>query len=248
MGLSRRVVVLVVCFQACWLKSIPAFAKNWNFDARNIGMGGVGSTSNIAKDMIDEGRPYKVLVLPFGLVQVLPNLPKLDPTKDDFDLVRAIEYGASPIHFIVGRDDTTSASEFVNDLRNGTLNRDLNTYSFSPATSFFAEELASPNWGHTFRLRTGPDGSFHGVFVGAGPYFSMRTSANIDQAFADVVSSDTPVYIPNTSFHLSNDTESQFALAITGGYRGRLGLWNDRTSDAGGNRPAPGVYVGLNFN
>ena len=81
----------------------PALAQNWSFDARNVGMGGVGSTSNVAVDMVDEQRPYRPLVLPFGLLfQVLPNLPKLNPTSDDFDLVRTIEYSASPIHYIVG--------------------------------------------------------------------------------------------------------------------------------------------------
>ena len=49
-----------------------------------------------------------------------PNLPKLDPTSDDFDLVRTIEYSASPIHYIVGRDDTSTASAFITDLRNGS--------------------------------------------------------------------------------------------------------------------------------
>ena len=50
----------------------------------------------------------------------------------------------------------------------------------------------------------------------------MKTAAEIDPALAAVFASPTPVYIPNTSFYMSNDTESQFALAITGGYRGRF--------------------------
>ncbi len=118
-----RVGVLLVSV----LTAGPALAQNWSFDARNVGMGGVGSTSNVAVDMVDEQRPYRPLVLPFGLLfQVLPNLPKLDPTSDDFDLVRTIEYSASPIHYIVGRDSTSTASAFITDLRNGTLSRDLN--------------------------------------------------------------------------------------------------------------------------
>jgi hypothetical protein len=244
-----RRVFLVAVVQTCSLIPALALAQNWSFDARNVGMGGVGSTNNIAQTMIDEERTYKAIVLPFGLLQVLPNLPKLDPTKDDFDLVRAIEYGASPIHFIVGRDDTKSGSAFVNDLRNGTLNRDLNTYDFSPATSITAEGLASPNWGHTFKLASNPDGSFHGIYAGAGPYFSMRTSTAIDPALAAIFSSPTPVYVPNTSFYMSNDTESQFALAITGGYRGRFGLPTSTATDSGSfNRARDGLYVGANFN
>ena len=101
-----------------------------------------------------EQRPYRAIVLPFGLFQVLPNLPKLDPTKDEFDLVRAIEYTASPIHYIIGRDNTNTASAFITDLRNGELSRDLNVYrGFSPATDVSAEGLASPNWGHTFKFK-----------------------------------------------------------------------------------------------
>src|SRR5262245_27983662 len=123
---SQRAVL--VCLHLCVSICTPAFAQNWSFDARTIGMGGVGSTGNVASNMVDEQRPYRAIVLPFGLLQVLPNLSKVDPTKDDFDLVRAIEYSASPIHFIVGRDNSNTASAFVTDLRNGELNRDLNVY------------------------------------------------------------------------------------------------------------------------
>src|SRR5262245_13196838 len=173
---------LIVCLLASILIAAPAHAQNWSFDARNVGLGGIGSTSNIARDMIDEQRPYKAILLPFGLFQILPNLPKLDPTKDEFDLVRAIEYAASPLHLIVGRDDTETASLFLNDLRNGRLSRDLNVYCcFDPQTSTTAEGLASPSWGTTIKFRKNGDGTFQGVYVGAGPYFSMQTSALIDQ-------------------------------------------------------------------
>ena len=142
MRLSRERTVLVFCLHACLLVAAPARAQNWSFDARNVGLGGIGSTSNIALDMIDEQRPYKAIVLPFGLLQVLPNLPKLDPGSDEFDLVRTIEYSVSPIHYIVGRDATSTASAFITDLRNGELNRDLTVYrGFSPQTSVVAEGL-----------------------------------------------------------------------------------------------------------
>ena len=251
MGLPSR-GVLFVCLQTCLLTSTPAFAQNWSFDARNVGMGGVGSTSNVAVDMVDEQRPYRPIVLPFGLFQVLPNLPKLDPTKDEFDLVRTIEYAASPIHFIVGRDDTSSASMFITDLRNGELKRDLNAYrGFSPATSVSAEGLASPNWGHTFKLKKDGNGPFQGVYAGAGVYFSMKTAAEIDPALAAVFASPDPVFVPNTSFYMSNDTESQFAMAITGGYRARF-AWPDWIPGGGGaggagHRAAEGLYVGANY-
>jgi len=242
MRLSIRQTVLLVSLHAAIFTTTPARAQNWSFDARNIGLGGVGSTSNIAVDMIDEQRPYRAIVLPFGLLQVLPNLPKLDPTKDDFDLARAIEYMASPIHYIIGRDDTESGSLFLTDLRSGTLSRDLNTYrGFSPVTSITAEGLASPNWGGTIKFHKGRNGSFQGVYVGAGPYLSMQTAASLDPALAALFASPTPVYLPNTSFYMSNTTVSQFAMAITGGYRARIG-WTD-----GGSGKLDGLYIGANY-
>src|SRR6476646_6700933 len=112
MRLASRGILVVVCFCAAVLASAPAGAQNWSFDARNVGLGGVGSTSNIAFDMVDEQRPFRAIVLPFGLFQILPNLPTLNPTSDDFDLVRAIEYAASPINYIVGRNAGNAASAF----------------------------------------------------------------------------------------------------------------------------------------
>jgi hypothetical protein len=249
MTVPIRTIALPVCLLAFILTCAPARAQNWSFDARNVGLGGIGSTSNIAFDMVDEQRPYRPVVLPFGLFQILPNLPKLDPTSDEFDLVRSIEYAASPIHYIVGRDSTNTASAFITDLRNGTLSRDLNMYrGFSPATSVMAEGLASPNWGKTIKFRKDGGGAFQGVYVGAGPYVSINTAAEIDPALAAVFASPTPVYVPNTSFYMSNDTESQFALAVTGGYRARLALPGGGGSSTGGLYGAPsGIYIGANF-
>ena len=127
-----------VCLLMASLLPAQARAQNWSFDARAVGLGGVGSTSNVAADMVDEQRPYRAIVLPFGLLQVIPNLPKLDPTNDEFDLVRAIEYSASPIHFIVGRDGTQTGSLFITDLRNGELSRDLNTIAGFPRHERFS--------------------------------------------------------------------------------------------------------------
>ena len=86
MRLVSRGILVVVCFCAAVLVSPPAGAQNWSFDARNVGLGGIGSTSNIALDMVDDERPFRAIVLPFGLFQILPNLPTFDPTSDDFDL------------------------------------------------------------------------------------------------------------------------------------------------------------------
>ena len=78
----------------------------------------------------------------------------------------------------------------------------------------------------------------------------MNTSAEIDPALAAVFASPTPVYVPNTSFYMTNDTESQFGMAITGGYRGRFGWSGVRAggsaSAGGGNQALEGLYVGAN--
>ena len=60
--------------------------------------------------------------------------------------------------------------------------------------------------------------------------------------------SPTPVYVPNTSFRMSNDTVSQFALAVTGGYRGRF-AWpgGGSGSGGGGHQALEGLYVGANY-
>ena len=162
--------------------------------------------------------------------------------------MRTIEYAVSPIHYIIGRDDTDTASAFITDLRNGELSRDLNVYrGFSPATSTTAEGLASPNWGYTFKIRDDGTGPFQGIYAGAGLYFSMKTAAEIDPALAAIFASPTPVYIPNTSFYMSNDTESQFGMAITGGYRARLTWPGGGAGNGIGNDAIEGLYLGANY-
>lgn len=226
------------------LCATPAAAQNWSFDARAVGLGGVGSTSNVAADMVEEQRAYRAIVLPFGLTQILPNLPKVDPTKDDFDFVRAVEYAISPIHYVIGRDTTSSGQRLMTDLRNGELSRDLNVYrGFAPDPTIAAQGLASPSWGKTFKFRKQSNGAFQGVYVGAGPYFSVDTSAAIDQALVDVLESPTPTYVPNAHFYMTSDTQSQMALSVTGGYRARLAWPNGSSGDKG----LDGIYVGANY-
>ena len=90
-----------------------------------------------------------------------------------------------------------------------------------------------------------------GLYAGAGLYSSMHTAAEIDPALAAIFASPTPIYVPNTSFNMSNDTEGQFGMAITGGYRARFALpggGTGFTSDPGiGNRATEGIYVGANY-
>src|SRR5215510_16049986 len=106
-----------------------AAAQNWSFDARVIALGNVAGSGNLAHDMIPQQRPYTVIPLPFGLVQVLKDFDIYNPDSIKFDPIRAVEYVSSPLHYIIGRNDDTQAQTlFVSDLRNATLSRDLSRY------------------------------------------------------------------------------------------------------------------------
>src|SRR5687768_5219389 len=102
-----------------------AFAQNWSFDARKIALGNAGGSDHPASRMIDEERSYRAIVLPFGLIQVLRNRNVFDPDSDEFDIVRAVEYAAAPLHYVVGRDSSRSDSgrRLSLDIRNATLSR-----------------------------------------------------------------------------------------------------------------------------
>jgi hypothetical protein len=188
-GLRRLVVagLLLMVFVS------PAAAQNYGTDARSIALGAVGSTRNVASKLAQPERPYRKIGLPLGLLfQVLPNrevfFPEVenDKVRDEFDLFRAMEYGASPFHYTFGRDDCIG-QQFVNDVLNDELNRDLNIYrGFRPATKLTAEGVGSPSWGFTFKRRqpSNPD-SFHGVYIGAGPWASVTTETLTDPALAD---------------------------------------------------------------
>jgi hypothetical protein len=223
-----------------------AAAQNWSFDARKIGLGSPGGGENLASRMIEEENDYRSIVLPFGLIQVFRDFDRLNPTKDEFDLVRTIEYAAAPLHYTIGRDASDSkADDFVVDILNSELSRDLNDYKgFVIVNQPPAAGLASTTWGKTFRVTEQPDGSFHGVYVGAGPYVSMSTTSFIDDRLTDILRADERLYVPFTQYTATNQTEGQLALAIAGGYRGRFAF----APGVGLGTEREGVYVAVNFN
>ncbi len=240
----RTRICSVAMLAALIAPSTSALAQNWSFDARTIAQGGVGGSDNLATKMIDEQRDYTSIVLPFGLFQVLRDFDTFNPDSPQFDLVRNIEYAASPIHFVVGRSDANSGqTAFVTDIRNANLNRDLTRYrGFVPANDLLAEGLASPNIGHTIKLRRGDRGSFQGIYVGAGPYLSMHSAGTIDEGLTGVLSSG--VNVRNARLPIANQNEAQLALAVTGGYRGRF-AW---PAGAGSGSDRDGLYVAANYN
>ena len=241
---SQRIRVGFMALLALSASSEKALAQNWSFDARTIALGGVGGTGNLATKMIDEQRDYRSIVLPFGLIQVLKNRNIFDPNSKEFDLVRSVEYAASPFHYIVGRNTSnTGQAAFATDIRNATLSRDLAKYKgFTPATELLSEGLAAPNFGGTIKLRKDAGGGFQGIYVGAGPYFSMHASGTIDPGLRGVLSSG--VNVKNAVFPISNMNEGQLALAVTGGYRGRFG-W---AAGVGSGSEREGLYVAANYN
>jgi len=236
----RRVAALVIGLL------LPAIgqAQSWSWDARKIGMGGSSGNGNLANKMIDDQRDYRSIVLPLGLSQILSNTKGFDPNSKNFDPIMAIEYAATPWHYVIGRDSSNNPGEtaFVNDVRNGALSRDLTKYrGFVPANSFLAEGLVAPSFGHTFKVhKNGPN--FQGFYLGAGPYLSMRSQSAISTRLTTVLS--TGVNQANATFPLSETDQAQLALAVIGGYRARFALparWTGG-SDRGG------LYVAANYN
>jgi hypothetical protein len=245
--LARR---LLLSLFVCALSAGQASAQNWSFDARKVGMGSTGGGENLAQRMIEDADDYRSIVIPFGLFQVFGDFDRLDPSKDDFDIIRTMEYAAAPLHYTFGRrsarpgevDPHRGLNNFVTDIRSGELSRDLNRYrGAAPSNQPRAEGLASPSWGKTFRVKSGPGGAYQGVFVGAGPYLAMQTDVSFDQQLIDILGSETDVYVPNAQMRMGSTTRGQMALAIVGGYRGRFAL-------ASGTSERDGVYVAANYN
>ena len=235
----RVSLTLIVCLS--WAGS--ARAQNWSFDARSIALGAVSGKDNLASRMVDEQRHYKTIVIPLGLLQVLSDFDRFKPESDNFDLVRVIEYSASPLHYQFGRDqESETGRDLFTDIRKATLSRDLSDYrGYKLSNQPVAEGLASPTWGGTIRLSGSRGGPFQGVYIGAGPYFSMRTLATIDQRVIDILASDSALRFPNTNYPLGTNIQGQMAMAITGGYRGRFAAFQEGSE-------RDGLYVAADYN
>jgi hypothetical protein len=242
-SMTKRVftMVLVASLSA---SVAPAAAQNWSGDARRIAMGGVGTSENLASKMIEEEKGHRTVVVPLGLFQVLKDLDIFNPDSDRFDLVRAIEYAASPLHFTVDRDGTGTGALFVNDIRNGELSRNLNVYrGFVPVNQPIIYGLGNPSFGGTIPVYRSGD-TRHGIYVGAGPYIGFRGGLAIDDQLVDLLASETDVFLPNAALPITTDLRADVALAITGGYRGRFAV-GSRAARAGSIRD--GVYVAFNY-
>ena len=222
----------------------PARAQNWSGDARKIAMGGVGASENLASKSIERDDHYRTIVIPFGLFQVLRDTDIFDPSSDKFDIVRSFEYAASPLHYTFNRDGTGTGIDFIHDLTNAEVSRDLNVYrGFVPVTQPVAYGLAHPNFGITIPVYK-RDRVRHGIYVGAGPYFAMRGAMAVDPALVDILGSETDVPIPaNATFPIVSNARGELAAAITGGYRGKfawpMGIQSRTDKD--------GIFVAVNY-
>ena len=102
---------------------------------------------------------------------------------------------------------------------NAQFNRDLNTYrGFVPAKSIKAQGLISPNFGYTFKMPTG-NGTYQGVYVGAGPYLAIGTDLAFDNQLRTIFASTQNVVMPNTTFTTTDNSAGQLAMSVTVGYR-----------------------------
>jgi hypothetical protein len=221
--------------------STAAVAQNYTFDARNIALGGVGDSRNVAADLIDESRPYGSILLPLGAIQLIQDFDRLNPSGEHFDLADTFEYAASPLHYVVGRGSGDGGRAFIDDLTNASLNDDLTAYSgFIPDHGFAAEGLSTPGFGKTIKVRERGTG-FDGIYLGAGAYMSASSGFDVDPRLIEVFASGSLTGVPDAQLLLTGDALGQLAVAITGGYRGRFalpGLSGDRD----------GLYVGANYN
>ena len=220
-----------------------AFAQNWMTDARRIGMGGVTGSENLASRMIEApDGAHTTIVIPLGLFQVLNNFDIYNPDSESFDPIRAVENLAAPLHYTFSRNGTGTGIEFINDLLDGRLNRDINTYrGFIPTSQPVAYGIVAPNWGVTIPVYKKKDGTTHSVYAGGGLYLPFRGALEVDEQLKSILASDNNVYIPNSQFRITGGVRSGLPIAITGGYRGRFKL-----REGGSDRD--GLYVAFNYN
>jgi hypothetical protein len=221
----------------------PASAQNYSFDARRIALGGAGGTPNVASKLVERQRRYTSILIPVGLVKLLADIRVYFPNREDFDFSRAVEYSASPLHFVFGRTEDITARSLFRDIVHASLQPDLNSYSgFALPIQTESEGLMSLTWGKTFMMHEGSR-SFQGIYVGAGPYLAARASVDFDAEFERILSGPGNRYLPFASMGVGGGETDELALDITGAYRARFPLFAD--DSAGVNRN--GMYVVANY-
>jgi hypothetical protein len=129
---------------------------------------------NVASKLVERQRRYKSILIPVGLVKLLSDVRVFFPNREDFDFSRAVQYSASPLHFVFGRKEDITARSLFRDIVHASLQPDLNSYSgFALPILTESEGLMSLTWGKTFMMHEGKR-SFQGIYVGAGPYLAAK--------------------------------------------------------------------------
>jgi hypothetical protein len=224
-----------------------ASAQNYSFDARRIALGGAGGTPNVASKIVERQRRYTSVLIPVGLIKVLSDIRVFFPTSDEFDLVRAVEYGTSPLHQVFRGEDDITGGRLLRDIVNRTVERDLNAYRTSDGgsgveSSVLAEGLVLLNWGYTFMLHE-DERSFQGIYAGAGPYLAASAFAEFDGELVNILNASADRYVPAASLGVGGGETNELALALTGGYRARFPVF--ATDGEGARRN--GMYVAANY-
>jgi len=247
-ALTRYAFTVEGLFFSAWLTSTCLFAQNYSFDSRKLALGGISNagSSNIAFDLVPDRYDYGSIVIPFGLIQLFQDRDVFDPDKDDFDLVRIIDYAGNPLHYTFDRTKREAQVDFLKNIIDAGFNRDLNVYrGFTPPTHLLAEGLLAPSWGHTFKFLGNADTSFHGIYVGAAPYVSLRTDLHFDEGLVRILGSTQSVAVPaSTTFRVTDNSAEQGAVAITGGYRAKFALPGQASFGGSGRN---GIYFAANY-
>ena len=221
----------------------PAFAQNYSFDARRIGLGGAGGTPNVASKLVERQRRYKTVLVPVGLVKVLSDVRVFYPNREDFDFSRVVEFASSPLHFVLGRKEDITAKSFFRDVLNARMQPDPNAYGgFELPVLTDTEGLLSLTWGKTFTFHE-DSRSFQSFYVGAGPYMAADADFQFDAELEQVLSGSGDRYIPSASLGLGGGETDRLALDITGSYRARFPLFIGDGSGSARN----GMYVAVNY-
>jgi hypothetical protein len=213
--LVRTLILLAVV-------SAQASAQTMSGDAREVGLAGFAHASHLFRDPDAQEMQF---VVPLGLLQAIGNRNVLRPGSGEFDPTMALEHAAVPTHYVIGRQSSPARARFIADIRQAGLHPDLSTYrGFTPAATLDGAGLLSPTWGRAFTVHGRATGFTHKVFVGAGPYLALQTSALFDQRLVTILGASSAEYSPNSSLEIGNQSTGQAAVQITGGYRGQLAI------------------------
>ena len=212
MIVSSRPAIVTVLRLVC--SASAASGQNYSFDARRIALGGTGGTPNVASKLVERQRRYKSVLIPVGLVKLLTDIRVYYPNREDFDFSRAVQYSASPLHFVFGRKENITARSLFRDVVHASLQPDLNSCSgFELPILTESEGLMALTWGKTFMMHEGKR-SFQGIYVGAGPFLAAKASFDCDAGLERILSGTGNRYIPFASMGVGGGETDELALDI----------------------------------